>query len=127
MCVDLVREAAGSAAFVHVVSGGFAETGEDGQVRELALGAAARESGVRLLGPNCMGVYSPRGRQTFQLGAGGSPGSVSVLSQSGGLTGDLLQAGRRAGLAFAHLASIGNAVDVTAAELLEWLVDDPAD
>jgi acyl-CoA synthetase (NDP forming) len=72
-----------------------------------------------------MGVYSPRGRQTFQLGAAGEPGSVSVLSQSGGLTGDVLQAGRRAGLRFAQLASIGNAVDVTAAELLDWLVDDP--
>ena len=52
-------------------------------------------------------------------------GGVSVLSQSGGLTGDVLQAGHRAGLGFAHLASIGNAVDVTAAELLDWLVDDP--
>jgi acyl-CoA synthetase (NDP forming) len=72
-----------------------------------------------------MGIYSPRGRQSFQAGAPGVAGGVSVLSQSGGLTGDVLQAGHRAGLGFAHLASIGNAIDVTAAELLEWLVDDP--
>jgi acyl-CoA synthetase (NDP forming) len=124
-CLDLVREAAGAARFVHVVSGGFGETGESGLALEQELGAAARKSGVRLLGPNCMGIYSPRGRQSFQAGAPLVAGGVSVLSQSGGLTGDILQAGHRAGLGFAHLASIGNAVDVTAPELLDWLVDDP--
>ncbi len=124
-CADLVREAAGSAGFVHVVSGGFGETGAGGAALQDGLREAARSSGVRVLGPNCMGVYSPRGRQSFQLGAAGEPGGVSVLSQSGGLTGDILQAGRRSGLRFAQLASIGNAVDVTAAELLDWLVDDP--
>jgi acyl-CoA synthetase (NDP forming) len=127
-CADVVREAAaspGERPFVHIVSGGFGETGSDGVRLQDQLCATAREVGVRVLGPNCMGIYSPRGRQTFQLGAGGEPGAVSVLSQSGGLTGDILQAGRRAGLRFAHLASIGNAIDVTAGELLDWLVDDP--
>jgi acyl-CoA synthetase (NDP forming) len=123
-CPALVREAAGSARFVHVVSGGFGETGEAGTILEHELLKAARASGVRLLGPNCMGIYSPRGRQSFQAGAPGVAGGVSVLSQSGGLTGDILQAGHRAGLGFAQLASIGNAVDVTAAELLDWFVDD---
>ena len=124
-CPALVREAAGAARFVHVVSGGFGETGAGGATLEQELKEAARASGVRLLGPNCMGVYSPRGRQSFQAGAPGVAGSVSVLSQSGGLTGDILQAGHRAGLGFAQLASIGNAVDVSAAELLEYLIDDP--
>jgi acyl-CoA synthetase (NDP forming) len=124
-CADLVREAAGHARFVHIVSGGFGETGSDGVALQDGLRAAAREVGVRVLGPNCMGVYSPRGRQTFQLGPAAEPGGISVLSQSGGLAGDILQAGRRAGLKFAQLASIGNAVDVTAAELLDWMVDDP--
>ncbi len=124
-CADLVRQAGGATRFVHVVSGGFGETGEGGATLEQELLQAARASGVRLLGPNCMGIYSPRGRQSFQAGAPGVAGGVSVLSQSGGLTGDVLQAGHRAGLGFAQLASIGNAVDVTAAELLDWLVDDP--
>jgi acyl-CoA synthetase (NDP forming) len=124
-CADLVKDAAGSVRFVHVVSGGFGETGEDGEALEEQLLQAVRASGVRLLGPNCMGIYSPRGRQSFQAGAPGVAGTVSVLSQSGGLTGDVLQAGHRAGLGFAHLASIGNAIDVSAAELLDWLVDDP--
>ncbi len=123
-CAALVREAAGRARFVHVVSGGFGETGEGGATLEHGLKQAARESGVRLLGPNCMGIYSPRGRQSFQAGAPGVAGGVSVLSQSGGLTGDILQAGHRAGLGFAQLASIGNAIDVSAAELLDHLIDD---
>jgi acyl-CoA synthetase (NDP forming) len=123
-CPALVREAAGAARFVHVVSGGFGETGDGGATLEHELTKAARASGVRLVGPNCMGIYSPRGRQSFQAGAPGVAGGVSVLSQSGGLTGDILQAGHRAGLGFAQLASIGNAVDVSAAELLDWLVDD---
>jgi acyl-CoA synthetase (NDP forming) len=123
-CPELVHLAAGSARFVHVVSGGFGETGERGATLEQELLGAARASGVRLLGPNCMGIYSARGRQTFQAGAPAVAGGVSVLSQSGGLAGDILQAGHRAGLAFAQLASIGNAVDVSAAELLDWLVDD---
>ena len=55
-----------------------------------------------------------------------APGTVSVLSQSGGLTGDIVQAGQRAGLRFARVASLGNAADVTPGELLDWLVDDPA-
>ena len=66
-------EAAGSARFVHVVSGGFGETGEGGATLEHELMQAARESGVRLLGPNCMGIYSPRGRQTSRPGRPGWP------------------------------------------------------
>jgi acyl-CoA synthetase (NDP forming) len=123
-CADLVRQSAGAARFIHVISGGFAETGPAGEAREADLTAAARQAQVRLLGPNCMGVYSPQGRQTFQLGAAMVPGAVSVLSQSGGLTGDIVQAGQRAGLTFARVASLGNAADVTPGEMLHWLVDD---
>jgi acyl-CoA synthetase (NDP forming) len=124
-CAELVRDTAGSARFVHVISGGFGETGPAGAALEADVAAAARETGMRLLGPNCMGIYSPQGRQTFQLGAAMAPGTVSVLSQSGGLTGDIVQSGQRAGVTFARVASLGNAADVTPGELLDWLVDDP--
>ena len=123
-CAELIRQSAGQASFVHVISGGFGEVGAAGGALEADLVAAAGETDVRLLGPNCMGVYSPQGRQTFQLGAAMVPGTVSVLSQSGGLTGDIVQAGQRAGLRFARVASLGNAADVTPGELLHWLVDD---
>jgi succinyl-CoA synthetase alpha subunit len=121
-CADVVRQAAGI-PFVQVMSGGFAEMGDPGLERELA--AAAREAGTRLLGPNCMGVYCPQGRQTFVGGAQGRPGNVAMISQSGGLAGEVIKVGERRGLAFSRVATVGNCADVTPAELLRWLGDDP--
>jgi acyl-CoA synthetase (NDP forming) len=122
---DLVAQAAGSARFAHVISGGFGETGAEGAALEEQLLAAARGAGIRVLGPNCMGVFSPAGRQTFQLDAPREPGAVSVVSQSGGLAGDVVKAGDRRGIRFSKLVTVGNAIDVQPGELLEWLVDDP--
>jgi acyl-CoA synthetase (NDP forming) len=124
-CAQLVRDAAGVAPFVHVISGGFGESSEAGLALEATLSDAARRSGVRVLGPNCMGTFSPRGRQTFQLGAPTEAGSVSVVSQSGGLAGDIIKLGEGAGLRFANLVTLGNSVDVTPGEMVDWLVDDP--
>jgi acyl-CoA synthetase (NDP forming) len=125
-CADLVRDAAGIAPFVHVISGGFGEVaGDAGLALEHELRHAARTSGVRVLGPNCMGVYSPTGRQTFQLGVPLAAGSVSVISQSGGLAGDIVKAGAARGIEFSKLVTVGNTVDVTPGELCEWLADDP--
>ncbi|WP_328808266.1 acetate--CoA ligase family protein [Nonomuraea antri] len=120
-CPEVVRQAAG-VPFVQVMSGGFGEAGRDGLERELV--AAARESGTRLLGPNCMGVYSPRGRQTFVGGGLGPPGSIALISQSGGLAGEVIKVGERRGLAFSRVVTVGNAADVTPAELLGWLARD---
>ncbi len=125
-CARLLQDSAGHVRFAQVISGGFGESGADGAALERELVAAARAAGMRLLGPNCMGVFSPRGRQAFQLGVPTDAGSVSVISQSGGLAGDIVQAGARRGIRFAKLASVGNCADVGAGELLGWLVDDAA-
>lgn len=123
-CAQLVRDAAGHAPFVHVISGGFREASEGGAALEAVLLDAAREVGVRVLGPNCMGVFCPEGRQTFQKNAPTERGHVSIISQSGGLAGDIIKGGAVRGIAFAKLVSIGNAIDVTVGELLGWLLDD---
>ena len=68
-CADMIRDAAGAARVVQVITGGFAETGADGATLEAGLRDAAREAGVHVIGPNCIGVYAPAGRQTFQLDA----------------------------------------------------------
>ncbi|MEO3883809.1 acetate--CoA ligase family protein [Nonomuraea sp. B5E05] len=120
-CADVVRQAAGI-PFVQVMSGGFGEAGQHGLERELV--AAARAAGTRLLGPNCMGVYCPRGRQTFVGGGLGPAGSVALISQSGGLAGEVIKVGEQRGLAFSRVATVGNAADVTPAELLRWLSSD---
>ncbi|MGC5016123.1 acetate--CoA ligase family protein [Streptosporangium sp. DT93] len=120
-CAEVVRQAAG-VAFVQVMSGGFGEAGASGL--EAGLVGAAREAGTRLLGPNCMGVYSPRGGQTFIGGEPGPPGHVALISQSGGLAGEVVRVGERRGLAFSRVATVGNSADVTPAELLGWLGGD---
>jgi acyl-CoA synthetase (NDP forming) len=125
-CADLIRSAAGRVAFAQVVTGGFREAGEDGRELEGELLRAARESGVRVVGPNCMGAYSPAGRQTWQLDDPTEPGTVSAISQSGGLAGDIIKAGAAAGLRFANLVTVGNAVDVSIAELVDYYAADPA-
>lgn len=122
--VDVVAEAAGRVPFIQVISGGFSETGAAGGALQDGLARAVAGTTSRLLGPNCLGVFSPAGRQTFTLGSSRTHGHVSVISQSGGLSGDIVVAGDRRGIRFAKLASIGNAVDVGPAELLDWLVDD---
>lgn len=124
-CADLVRGAASKARFAHIISGGFREAGPEGAALEDELAAAARESGVRVLGPNCLGAYAPAGRQTFLRNAPTEAGRVSMISQSGGLAGDMVKGGAIRGIRLSKLCTVGNCIDVTPGELLEWLVDDP--
>ncbi|MEV4368846.1 acetate--CoA ligase family protein [Nonomuraea sp. NPDC049637] len=121
-CAEVVRQASGI-PYVQVMSGGFGEAGRADLERDLA--GAARAAGTRLLGPNCMGVYCPRGRQTFVGGGVGPAGTVALISQSGGLAGEVIKVGERRGLAFSRVVTVGNAADVTPAELLSWLARDP--
>ncbi|TDD63519.1 acetate--CoA ligase family protein [Actinomadura rubrisoli] len=121
-CAGVVREASGI-PFVQVMSGGFREMGHPELEEDLI--AAARASGVRLLGPNCMGVYAPASGQTFLGGTPGRPGRIAVVSQSGGLAGEIVKVGEQRGLAFSKVATVGNSADVTPAELLRHLASDP--
>lgn len=123
--VRAVADAAGKVPFIQVISGGFRELSAAGAALEDVLSAAVAGTKTRLLGPNCLGVFSPQGRQTFTLGSPSTPGGVSVVSQSGGLSGDVVTVGDQRGLRFAKVASIGNAIDVSHGDLLDWLVDDP--
>jgi acyl-CoA synthetase (NDP forming) len=123
-CAPMVRAAAGHARFAHVISGGFRETGADDAEADLL--AAGREAGVRVLGPNCMGVFAPAGRQAFQLAAPREAGSVAVICQSGGLAGDIIKGGDVRGVRFRAVVTVGNAVDVTPGELLAHFLADPS-
>lgn len=122
---EVVESAAGKVPFIQVITGGFGEMGAVGRELEARLHKAVQGTGTRLLGPNCLGVFSPSGRQSFTLGSPRESGPVSVVSQSGGLSGDLVTVGSHRGLRYSKLVSIGNAIDVNHADLLEWLVDDP--
>ncbi|HZU90740.1 MAG TPA: acetate--CoA ligase family protein, partial [Stellaceae bacterium] len=119
-----LRAGAGRVRFAQIMTSGFGESA-GGAAREAELLAAAREGGMRIIGPNCLGTHSPRGRLTFIAGPAREAGPVGVLSQSGGLAMDVLRRGQRRGLGFSGVVTIGNCADVTASELLEFFLVDP--
>ncbi len=121
---DLLANSAGRVRFAQVISSGFSEV-DGGQDLEDSLRAAARAGGTRVIGPNCLGMYSPRGRITFTEIAPKEPGSIGIVSQSGGLGGDIIRQGAFRGLKFSGLVTVGNCADLDAADFLEfYLADD---
>lgn len=118
-----LRLGAGKLRYAQVMSAGFAESA-DGGAREAELVEAAHDSGARVLGPNCLGTYSPRGKLTFTDGMSGRIGTIGVVSQSGGLALDTLKRGQRRGLAFSGVVTVGNCTDLGAADLVEFFLAD---
>jgi acyl-CoA synthetase (NDP forming) len=120
----VLRNANGRVRFAHVISSGFGEVagGEDLQAQ---LVDAARAGGCRVLGPNSLGLYSPRGRLTFPANAPREVGTVGVISQSGGLGTDIIKRGQWRGLRFSGLVTVGNSADVGPVDLLEFHFADP--
>jgi acetate---CoA ligase (ADP-forming) len=109
-----------------IYDGGFAEMGEEGRELQAHIAGVCREAGIALCGPNCMGVLSPHHKSSTYLqelrDPAGLAGNVGIISQSGGFCIALLVDLRRFG--FSHVVSSGNEAVVTAAEFLEFLVED---
>ncbi|MFC9660031.1 acetate--CoA ligase family protein [Nocardia sp. NPDC127606] len=122
---DLLETGAGRVKFAQIVSSGFGETADGGE-KQQALVDAARRSGTRIIGPNCVGTHSSRGRLTFIDEVDPVEGGVCVVSQSGGLAIDILRLGSSRGLQFNSVVSLGNGADVSPAELVRHHLDDPA-
>jgi acyl-CoA synthetase (NDP forming) len=107
-------------------SAGFSETGEEDGVRlEREVADIARRGGVRLLGPNCLGVHHPAIGYTFEAGGARSGGPVGFLSQSGGNTRDLILGGARRGVRLSKAVSYGNAADLDETDFVEYFAGDP--
>ena len=119
----LLGAAAGNVRFAQIVSSGFSETSGDESLEQELLEIAAKQN-MRLLGPNCMGTHSPRGKATFIGGVDAEPGSVGVVSQSGGIGMDILKRGQALGLRFSGLVTNGNSIDVAPHELLRHFLAD---
>ena len=120
----MLAAAAGRVRFAQVISSGFGEV-EAGKELQQQLAAAARAGGMRLLGPNCLGLYTPRGKVTFTEIAPREVGTVGIVSQSGGLGTDIVRRGMSRGLKFSGLVTVGNCADVTPSDLLEFYLADP--
>src|SRR5262249_52282684 len=117
----LIRSCAGRVRIAQVMSSGFGET-EGGKDLQRDLVAAARDSGVRVIGPNCLGVYSPCSRVTFTERTLAEPGSIGIVCQSGGLGIDIIRRGQNRGLRYSGLITVGNCADVQPHELLEYFI-----
>lgn len=110
---------------LHLYTAGFAETGiEDRGDIQWKLVQAARGSGVRILGPNCMGIYCPSSGLTFCPDFPREPGPIGFLSQSGSYSLLGVRAAATRGLRFSKLVSYGNAGDIDECDLIEYLGND---
>ncbi len=85
----------------------------------------ARQGGVRVIGPNCMGLYCPDVGLTFRFSLPREAGTVAFASQSGGNAADLEYQGVGRGLRFSKIISFGNASDLNESDFLDYLLEDP--
>ncbi|MDT4982363.1 MAG: hypothetical protein QOG07_4242 [Pseudonocardiales bacterium] len=126
---DVVRDAGAKGVPVAVIiSGGFAEVGPGGAQLQQQVLAAARAGGVRLVGPNCFGVQNCDLPLNASLAAG-TPrggGGISLVTQSGAYGMAIHSLGVDERVGFAKVYAAGNQADLSAAELLDYLGDDPA-
>ena len=130
---DVIRECAmRNIPGVMIESGGFSETGENGKKLQDMLARISRETGIRLWGPNCMGLVDAVQHHVFSFVSptiwqdGLLPGDVSLIVQSGMLSaGFLIDTITHGTMGISKVCSIGNKVDVEECELLEYLIRDP--
>jgi len=130
---DTIRAcAARGARGIIIQSAGFSEVGPEGKKLQEESVALARELGIRLWGPNCMGYLDGHSRNVFSFMYSDKwtslmkPGNVSLIVQSGMLSaGFLLMMMDRGGIGFSKVCSIGNKCDLNETELLEYLINDP--
>ena len=113
---------------VVVVTAGFKEVGEEGAKDELELLARAQHYGMRMVGPNCFGVFNTE--PDVSMNATFSrlqplPGRVAFMTQSGSLGEAVLNQARRLGIGFSMFASVGNKADISGNTMLNYWKDDP--
>ncbi|MCO6046661.1 GNAT family N-acetyltransferase [Aeoliella sp. ICT_H6.2] len=124
---NIVREC-GDAGIMGLVilSAGFRETGEKGRKLEDELREAAGEyPGLRIIGPNCLGIMSPHSKLNASFGnTTPAPGRVAFISQSGALCTAVLDWALQEHIGFSHFVSLGNTIDVTIGDLIDYFATD---
>ncbi len=111
---------------LHLFTAGFTETGDVERAKmEQAIVARAREADIRIIGPNCMGLYVPASRLAMMPGQPPEPGPVGMVSQSGMNAGEFVRYATPRGVRCSKVISFGNGADLKAADFLEYLNDDP--
>lgn len=112
---------------VIIISAGFREVGSEGRRLEDQIGQeAARYEGLRIIGPNCLGVMAPHSKLNASFAAGSpAPGRVAFLSQSGALCTSVLDWALEEEIGFSYFVSVGNMLDVGVGDLIDYFGSDP--
>jgi len=130
---DTIEQCRGKGVRAIIIeSAGFAEVGTEGDKLQQKTNELARKYGIRLWGPNCMGLLDGHSRHVFSFMSWKEwkeylrAGNVSLIVQSGMLSaGFLMMILERGGMGISKVCSIGNKCDVNEVDLLEYLIDDP--
>ena len=108
-----------------VISAGFRETGAEGTELELRVGKIARDCGIRVLGPNCLGLLNTANKMNASFTATyPKEGNIALTSQSGAVCSAMLDWAEEYDVGFSKFLSMGNKLDIDEADLLQYLADD---
>jgi acyl-CoA synthetase (NDP forming) len=124
---ELLDDCAHKVKAIHFFTAGFGEAGDvTGRKLEEELIGKARQGGFRIIGPNCIGVYSPEVRVPYgPSGRIGEVGSVGFISQSGGIGEKLFELGLARGIKYSKGISFGNGIDLDSPDYMEYMAVDP--
>ena len=111
---------------LHLFTARFSETGrKEAADLEKEILKRARAYGLRIIGPNCMGIYYPKEGIAFNEGMPMAPGKTGLISQSGQVVGELVEIAKLQGLRFSKAISYGNALDFNECDYLDYFTQDP--
>ncbi|MDH5634796.1 MAG: acetate--CoA ligase family protein, partial [Candidatus Bathyarchaeota archaeon] len=109
-----------------IISAGFKETGAEGKVLEDKILVIKRKYGIRIIGPNCLGVIRPHMKLNASFAAkNAQPGSIAFISQSGALCTAILDWANTENIGFSNFVSIGSMIDVDFGDLIDYFGTDP--
>ncbi|MFA4646511.1 acetate--CoA ligase family protein [Pyrococcus kukulkanii] len=119
----LIKDLKGLTKGAVVISAGFSEVGNVELEEELV--EAAKEAGIRIIGPNCAGIFGVHGKFFGSFEVRVRPGGLALISQSGAFGGAALAMGNEEGVGFSAFVSYGNAADLDESDFLRYFADDP--
>lgn len=111
---------------IHLFTARFSETGRPEAIElEQEVLRRARSAGIRIIGPNCMGVYYPAAGLAFRQNCPKTSGRAGFISQSGSVAGEIIQTASQRGVFISKGVSYGNAIDLNESDYLEYMSEDP--